>query len=209
MKDLLLAGLNKLELDTNAALCDALLAYVELLQKWNNTYNLTAVKDPVEILNRHILDSLSVATYIKGPRCLDIGTGAGLPGLILALLESEHDWILLDSNQKKLRFLRHVKAELGINNVEFVHSRVEEYQPEQKFNTLICRAFAPLPRMLEQVGHLLNIENRLLAMKGKQVNDEVALLDNDKFLIEINDNPFFTDESLAKLVQIRRSGKTI
>ncbi len=205
MKDKLKAGLHRLSLDPEQHPCDQYLAYIALLHKWNQAYNLTAINDPEQMLSRHVLDSLSVLSFIKGQHCLDIGTGPGLPGMILALALPDTDWVLLDSNQKKIRFLRHVKAELGITNVDIVQLRAESYKPAKDFDTIICRAFAPLNRMLELSQHLINQDNQLLAMKGKQVNDEIKELGEHEFLITLNSLKHATDTSLANLIQIRRA----
>ncbi len=199
------AGLERLDIQAEQALCTAYLRYIELLAKWNTAYNLTAVKEPEAMLKRHILDSLTVHSFVEGEHCLDIGTGAGLPGMILALAQPEKHWTLLDSNQKKIRFLRHVVADLKINNVELVHGRIEAFKPANDFDTIICRAFAPLVRMLEQTQHLLTTENQLLAMKGKQVDTEIDELGNHEFLIKLNDLALSGNDASAKLVQIRRT----
>jgi len=208
MQDQLTTGLEGLGLDPAQQPCSQYLAYIELLNKWNQVYNLTAIKQTEQMLSRHVLDSLSVLSFIKGKHCLDVGTGAGLPGMILALSQPEICWTLLDSNQKKVRFLRHVKAELKVDNVEIVHSRIESYEPEMEFDTVICRAFAPLARMLKQTQHLINRNNQLLAMKGKSVKDEIEQLREHKFLINVNNLQLSDDDSdddtLAKLVTIRR-----
>jgi 16S rRNA (guanine527-N7)-methyltransferase len=206
MQDLLKSGLEGLGLDPAQQPCDQYLAYIALLSKWNKSYNLTAIKQPEQMLSRHILDSLSVASFIEGERCLDVGSGAGLPGMILALLQPEIHWTLLDSNQKKVRFLRHVKAELRVENVEIIHSRVENFNPEQDFDTVICRAVAPLVRLLEQTKHLITKDTQLLAMKGKQVSDEIDQLGHHEFLIKVNDLPLSDADSSAKLVQVRQIG---
>lgn len=205
MLETLQAGLQRLDIKAGQPLCTAYLRYIELLAKWNTAYNLTAVKEPEAMLKRHILDSLSVHSFIEGEHCLDIGTGAGLPGMILALVQPEKHWTLLDSNQKKIRFLRHIITELNINNVELVHGRIEVFKPAREFNTIICRAFAPLVRMLEQTQHLLTTGNQLLAMKGRQVDAEVDELGKHEFLIKLNDLALSGDDASAKLVQIRRS----
>lgn len=205
MLDKLKAGLQRLSLDPEQHPCDQYLAYIALLHKWNQAYNLTAVKDPEQMLSRHVLDSLSVLSFIKGQNCLDIGTGPGLPGMILALALPNTNWVLLDSNQKKIRFLRHVKAELGIANVDIVQSRAESYKPERDFDTIICRAFAPLDRMLELSQHLINQNNQLLAMKGKQASEEIDRLGEHQFLIELNHLEHADDASHANLIEIRRA----
>ncbi|MBL1142492.1 MAG: 16S rRNA (guanine(527)-N(7))-methyltransferase RsmG [Proteobacteria bacterium] len=205
MLDKLKAGLQSLSLDPEQQPCDQFLAYIALLDKWNKAYNLTAIKDPEQMLSRHILDSLSVISFIKGSHCIDIGTGPGLPGMILALALPDTNWVLLDSNQKKVRFLRHVKAELGIANVEIVQSRVESFRSEDEFDTIICRAFAPLNRMLEWSQHLINVHNQLLAMKGKQANDEIDELGQHDFLIKLHRLEHAAESSMANLIQIRRA----
>lgn len=202
MLDELKAGLKSLGVDAESQACDHYLAYIALLDKWNKTYNLTAVKDPVQMLERHVLDSLSVLSYIEGQHCIDIGTGPGLPGMILAIAQPDSKWTLLDSNHKKTRFLNHVKAELDISNVEVVHSRSETYKPEKPFDTVICRAFAPLDRILEQCQHLITDDNQLLAMKGKQVQEEINQLAKDEFSIHLHNLVYSSD---ANLIQIRRA----
>ncbi len=205
MRDKLKAGLQSLGLDPEQQPCDQYLAYIALLHKWNQAYNLTALKDPEQMLSRHVLDSLSVLSFIEGQYCLDIGTGPGLPGMILALALPDTEWVLLDSNQKKIRFLRHVKAELGISNVDIVQSRAESYKSTKDFDTIICRAFAPLNRLLELSQHLINQDNQLLAMKGKQANDEIKELGEHEFIITFNSLEHAADASLANLIQIRRA----
>ena len=204
MQDQLTAGLERLGLDPEQQPCSQYLAYIELLNKWNKTYNLTAIKQPEQMLSRHVLDSLSVFSFIKGKHCLDVGTGAGLPGMILAMAQPEICWTLLDSNHKKVRFLRHVKAELKIGNVEIVQSRIESFKPEMDFDTVICRAVAPLTRLLEQTMHLLTPDNQLLAMKGEKVEDEIEQLGAHKFMINVSNLAFSGMESTSNLVKIQR-----
>ena len=202
MRDLLKAGLQSLELDCDDKVCDQFLSYIALLNKWNKTYNLTAIKEPEQMLQRHVLDSLSVLSFIEGQNAIDIGTGAGLPGMILAIAQQDVNWTLLDSNHKKTRFLNHVKAELSLTNVEVVHTRAETYQPEKSFDTVICRAFAPLNRIIEQCQDLITKDNQLLAMKGKQAQEEINELAEHRFLIKLSHLPHTSD---ANLVQIRRA----
>ncbi|NOZ11135.1 MAG: 16S rRNA (guanine(527)-N(7))-methyltransferase RsmG [Gammaproteobacteria bacterium] len=153
-----------------------LLAYLDLLQTWNRVSNLTAVREREAMVTRHLLDSLAITPYVCGLRVLDFGTGAGLPGLPLAMALPDVGFVLLDSNKKKIRFLRHVVATLGLANVEVVESRLEQYQPTRNFDTLTSRAFADLSAMLRCCQHLLIADARLLAMKGKAPREEIASL---------------------------------
>jgi 16S rRNA (guanine527-N7)-methyltransferase len=155
-----------------------LLNFLELLEKWNKTYNLTAVRDPEQMVPRHLLDSLSVLPYLQGPRVLDIGTGAGLPGIPLALAQPDMEFTLLDSNAKKTRFATQALHELGLKNVVVVQERVEKFHPAQKFDTLIARAFASIPDMLAGSRHLCAASGRFLVMKGVFPQEELAAVTN-------------------------------
>jgi 16S rRNA (guanine527-N7)-methyltransferase len=163
----------------SAALAAASTRYIRLLTKWNKAYNLTAVRDPLEMVTRHIFDSLSAADYLRGEQILDAGTGAGLPGIPLALLFPVRQFTLLDSNGKKIRFVQQAAGELAISNVYPVHSRVEDFVPEQLFDTVISRAFTSLTEFIAGCGHLLGPGGRLLAMKGKLPEQELAGLPDD------------------------------
>lgn len=155
-----------------------LLNFVALLIKWNKVYNLTAVRDPQKILDRHIVDSLSVLPFLKGKRLIDIGAGAGIPGIPLAIVQNENQFVLLDSNRKKTRFMQQAKTELLLSNVSVVHARVENYQPDQLFDTVISRAFASLLKMAQWSSHLVGEEGVLLAMKGSYPEQEISELAN-------------------------------
>jgi 16S rRNA (guanine527-N7)-methyltransferase len=170
------AGLAALGLALPEATQARLLAYTALLAKWNRVYNLTAVGDPAEMVARHLLDSLAVAPYLHGSRVLDVGTGAGLPGIPLALARPELHFALLDSAAKKLRFVVQATAELGLANVETVHARVEAYRPERPFDTVISRAYAALGDFVASAGALCAPDGRLLAMKGAYPQAELAAL---------------------------------
>lgn len=150
-----------------------LLRYLEMLEKWNRVFNLTAVREAKEMVFRHILDSLSVNTYLHGNRILDVGTGAGLPGIPLAMVNPNKQFVLLDSNSKKTRFLTQTVFELKIPNVEVVHSRAEVYHPEECFDSIISRAFASIKVMLATTQHLICKHGHFLAMKGVYPEEEI------------------------------------
>ena len=156
---------------------DQLIQLVQLLHKWNKAYNLTSVRDPQEMLVKHILDSIIVSTYLQGDRFIDVGTGPGLPGLPLAIINPTKQFVLLDSLGKRISFIRNAVRELGLTNVEPVLSRVEEYQPEQKFEGVLSRAFASLKDMTDWCHHLPKENGYFYALKGIYHEDEVQELD--------------------------------
>lgn len=172
----LAAGLEELGLHPPAAVHRRLLQYLRLLQKWNRVYNLTGVRDPHEMLARHILDSFAVLRFVTGSRVLDVGTGAGLPGIPLALMLPASWFVLLDSSAKKTRFVRQVVAELELANVEVVCERAEKFQPPHKFDTLVARALAPIPDVLAASGHLCAASGQILIMKGACPRQELAVI---------------------------------
>lgn len=172
----LLDGLTQQELTLADDAIDRLLAYHGLLMKWNKAYNLTSVREPEAMISRHLLDSLSVLPYIQPASLLDVGTGPGLPGMVLALVQPELPVTLLDSNGKKTRFLTQVKMELSLSNVQVVHSRLEQWQPGHGFAQISSRAFATLAEMVAKSAHLLEPGGRFLAMKGLYPHDEIAAL---------------------------------
>jgi len=145
---------------------ERLIAYVSELRRWNRAYNLTAVTDQRAIIDRHLIESLSLRPYLNGRRILDAGTGAGLPGVVLAIAEPERDFILVDSNGKKIRFLRHVQRALGMANVDPVQARLETLTLDPPPDEIVSRAFAPLARQAEWLAPMISKGARLLAMKG-------------------------------------------
>ncbi|WP_417349315.1 16S rRNA (guanine(527)-N(7))-methyltransferase RsmG [Ferrimonas sp.] len=153
-----------------------LVQLVELLNKWNKAYNLTSVRDPQEMLVRHIMDSVVVGPHLQGERFIDVGTGPGLPGLPLAICNPDKSFVLLDSLGKRIRFIRTVVHTLGLENVTPVQSRVEEYQPEQGFDGVLSRAFASLSDMLEWCHHLPAPQGRFYALKGQLDAEELAAI---------------------------------
>ena len=172
------AGLAAMALDLEPAARDRLIAYILLLERWNRAYNLTGVRDPEEMISRHLLDSLSALPYVRGERGLDVGSGAGLPGLVLAAVRPEVAWVLLDSNAKKCRFLAHATAELGLDNVRVERSRVEDFHPGERFSTIISRALSNLADFVSGARHLLAPGGCLLAMKGRDPERELATSGN-------------------------------
>lgn len=162
-----------------------LLDYVGLLVHWNRRFNLTGTRAPADIVQRHILDSLSVAPYLCGDRILDAGTGAGLPGLVLAIARPELRYTLLDSAGKKTRFCLQAVAELSLDNVDVVHSRLEEYAPAQPFDCVVSRAFVSAPELVEKSGRLVFPGGALLAMKGVYPEKELAELQATGFAAEV------------------------
>ena len=153
-----------------------LLSYLELLVQWNASYNLTAVRDPLEMVSRHLLDSLSVLPWVHGDHLLDAGTGAGLPGIPLAIMQPELTVTLLDSTGKKIRFLSHVKRRLILENIQPVQARLESWQAEEMPTCIISRAFSNLARFVEASRHLAAGDTTLLAMKGKYPEAELEAL---------------------------------
>jgi len=153
-----------------------LLVFVRLLAKWNAAYNLTAVRDPEEMVTRHLLDSLVLLPYLHGSRVLDIGTGPGLPGIPLAVARPDCAFTLLDANAKKTRFVTQAVGELGLKNVDVLQARVENYRPEQKFDTLVARAFSSIAELLKSAQHLCAPGGRFLAMKGVYPEEELAAI---------------------------------
>ena len=167
-----------LTLGVQLSVADAgrLLALTQELARWNRTYNLTSITAPDEMLTHHLLDSLAVQTDLHGTRVADVGTGAGFPGLPLALCNPERAFTLIDSNGKKIRFVSHAAHLLGLTNVTPVQARAEALRPGEPFDTLLARAFAPLPQLLPSVEGLCGPETRVLAMKGRWPEEELAAL---------------------------------
>jgi 16S rRNA (guanine527-N7)-methyltransferase len=167
--------LEAMGLDVSAAQREQLLAYLGLLAKWNRAYNLTAVRDPAEMIPRHLLDSLSILPWIGDGPLLDVGSGPGLPGIPLAIMRPQLAVTTLDSNGKKTRFQQQVKLELGLENLQVIHGRVEQCQ-SGPFEQIVSRAFASLSDMLEWTGHLCSETGVFLAMKGLYPEAELEQL---------------------------------
>ncbi|HTV77768.1 MAG TPA: 16S rRNA (guanine(527)-N(7))-methyltransferase RsmG [Steroidobacteraceae bacterium] len=170
----LLGGAGELGVALSGEAASVLLRLLDELVHWNRAYNLTAITDRAQMLTHHLLDSLSVAPFVHGNTVADVGTGAGFPGLPLAVLAPQRRFVLMDSNGKKRRFVAHAARTLGLTNVEALQARVEEARPAQPFDTVVARAFAPLPQMLEWIAPLCGARTRVLAMKGRLPQEEMA-----------------------------------
>jgi 16S rRNA (guanine527-N7)-methyltransferase len=166
LAQMLAAGAKQLNVTLTDQQQMQLLQYLALLQRWNKAYNLTAIRDPKEMLVKHVLDSLAVVPYVTSQRLLDVGTGPGIPGLILAIVWPERQIDLLDSNLKKMRFVRQVIRELALENAQVIQQRVEDYQPTTPYDGVISRAFAELGLFVSLTRHLLRSSGRWWAMKG-------------------------------------------
>ena len=184
-RNTLLRGLAELKLNLDAAQIEKLLAFIKLIEKWNKAYNLTAVRDVQEMVSMHLLDSLAILPYIQGPSIADIGTGAGLPGIPLAICCPDYRFTLVDSNSKKTRFVQQAVLELQLKNVQVVHSRVESLKPQSLFATVISRAFASMADILRLTSHLQAEDGVLLAMKGQVPGEELAVLNQHYQVIAV------------------------
>ncbi|MGD9108760.1 MAG: 16S rRNA (guanine(527)-N(7))-methyltransferase RsmG [Gammaproteobacteria bacterium] len=153
--------------------------YLNLMAKWNQTYNLTTITQPRNMVILHILDSLAINPFLLGSRICDVGSGAGLPGIPLAIVNPDKYFTLIDSNNKKIRFLTQVKIELKLNNIEVIHARAEKYQPQNCYNTIVSRAFSSINDMLLQTQHLCCNDGIFLAMKGIYPEKELSELKPD------------------------------
>lgn len=163
-----------MQLPLGPAQVGRLMAYLALLQKWNRTYNLTAIREPSRMVSHHLLDSLSIVPYIKAGPVLDVGTGAGLPGIPLAIARPDVQITMLDSNSKKTAFVQQVVTELGLSNARVMNARVESWHPDEPFESVVSRAFSSIRDFAEKSAHLLRKDGELLAMKGLQPDDEMA-----------------------------------
>jgi 16S rRNA (guanine527-N7)-methyltransferase len=168
------SGIATLGLNLSGSQVVALLDYIDLLARWNRTYKLTAVAEPSAMVSRHLLDSLSVLPALAGDRVVDVGSGAGLPGIPLAIARPGMRFLLLDSNGKKTRFMTHAVGRLGLGNVQVAKARVEDYDGEGGFDTVLSRAFASLADFVHLAGSLCAAEGRLVAMKGRLRPEELA-----------------------------------
>lgn len=175
-RDALIAAAVRCGVTLDVPSATKLLALLDELARWNRSYNLTAITVRPEMIVRHLLDSLTVRPWLVGERIIDVGTGAGFPGLPLAIVEPQRRFTLLDSNGKKLRFVAHAVRTLGLDNVETLQQRADAHVPSVPYDTVLTRAFAPLPELVAQVTAMCDARTQVLAMKGKRSAEERALL---------------------------------
>ncbi|WP_457912703.1 16S rRNA (guanine(527)-N(7))-methyltransferase RsmG [Candidatus Pseudomonas adelgestsugas] len=180
--DELLIGARQLGVNLTVNQHKLLLGYLAILIKWNKVYNLTAVRNPEQMVSRHLLDSLSVMPFIKNGHWLDVGSGAGIPGIPLAILCPCLQVTCLDSNGKKARFMTQVKLQLKLENLQVLHNQVKKITPELSFNGIIARAFSSLVNFINWTRYLGDLDTHWLAMKGVYPNDELLALPSDFYL---------------------------
>lgn len=203
MNSLIVEGLNELGYENDFLLIEKLEIYLATLKKWNKVYNLTAINEDSEIITKHFLDSLSVNGFIQNSqRILDVGTGAGFPGLILALFNPDKSFVLVDGVSKKISFLQEMIGKLNLKNVMAVHIKVEEYKVTEQFDIIISRAFAEIKKMIKLTKHLIKVNGKFIAMKGPDVMNEL----DDLNLTFVNYDvmvPFL--QGTRKIIEIKNS----
>jgi len=191
-------------IEPNAVQLEQLQHYIQLLQNWNKVYNLIGSADTKQVIDRHIIDSLLALPYIGGKKIIDVGTGAGLPGIPLAIMLPDSNFSLLDSNGKKTRFITQVKVDLHLSNVEVIKTRVEEYKPVALFNTIISRAFANLTNMLNVTKHLCAPDGIFVALKGDDAENEMLSLPANFSYKQVERLPFVDKSINRKVVVIKQ-----
>lgn len=203
MNSLIVEGLNELGFKNDSLLIEKLEIYLATLKKWNRVYNLTAIDEDSEIIVKHFLDSLSVNQYIQhSERILDVGTGAGFPGLILALFNPKKSFVLVDGVSKKISFLQEMIGKLNLKNVIAVHAKVEQYIVAEQFDMIISRAFADIKKMIKLTNHLMKDDGRFIAMKGPDVMSELDNI-NLPFVHYDITVPFL--QGTRKIIEIKKS----
>ena len=199
-RDLLVEGLHRMSLNLSDQMLDQLMVYLNLIEKWNRVYNLTAIRERDEMIKLHFLDSLSILNHVEMEHVLDVGSGAGFPGIVLAITKPELKVTVMDSVNKKTTFMQQVKSELSLTNLNVVNARVEDYQPTILFDGVITRAFSSIQNMLLMTQHTLQKNGAWLAMKSKDVKEELEALDQNQYTLIPLEVPFINAERyLVKL----------
>jgi 16S rRNA (guanine527-N7)-methyltransferase len=192
--DLLIEGLQRMALKLSDQMIDQLMTYLNLVEKWNRVYNLTAIRERDEMIKLHFLDSLSILNHVHVKNILDVGSGAGFPGIVLAITKPELKVTVMDSVNKKTTFMQQVKSELALTNLDVVNSRVEDYQPITLFEAVISRAFSNLKNMMSLTQHTLQKEGVWLAMKSKDVKEELEEFEKNQYILIPLEVPFIDAE---------------
>lgn len=207
-RQLLIGGCQQLGLQLNEAQLNKIQAYLENLLKWNKAYNLTAIRDPREMVIKHLLDSLSIYPHIQGKSVLDVGTGPGLPGIPVSICDTNKHWTLIDSNGKKTRFLLQMKADLAIHNLDVVKGRIENLAAQDTYDVITSRAFSALQDFVGVCLPLLKSDGELVAMKGTIPHEEIEQLNHQQLDIEIKPLavPFLEEERHLILVKHKPQG---
>lgn len=180
---LLVEGLLDLGVEPSPDVLERLRRFTALLERWGNVYNLTAIDQPEDVVRLHLLDSLCIWSHVRGPRVLDVGTGAGLPGVPLAVVLPDFRFDLLDRSAKKIRFVTQTAIELGLRNVYPVQNRVEDYRPDGLFDSIVVRAYGSVAEIWQQTRHLLTEQGVILAMKGRVPDTTVENVDSARIRI--------------------------
>ena len=193
-RGLLIEGLQRMDLALSDQVIDQLMTYLDLVEKWNRVYNLTAIREREEMIKLHFLDSLSILKHVHVKNILDVGSGAGFPGIVLAITKPELKLTVMDSVNKKTTFMQQVKSELSLMNLDVVNSRVEDYQPTTLFEAVTSRAFSNLKNMMSLTQHTLQKEGVWLAMKSKDVKQEVEAFEKNQYTLIPLEVPFINAE---------------
>lgn len=202
----LTAGCHALGIAPGPAQTRALLDLLGLLVEWNGRFNLTSITEPEDMLRKHLLDSLAVLPHLSGGRIADVGTGAGFPGLPLAICAPERRFTLIDSTAKKCRFVEHAAATLALDNVSVVNARAEAFEPPAPFDTVVARALAKMAEFIGYAGHLCAPRGRLLAMKGRLPEDELAALPRGWRIVHVHRLEIPGLDAERHLVELARTG---
>jgi 16S rRNA (guanine527-N7)-methyltransferase len=199
-KRLLCEGAELMNISLSDKQIQQLLRYLSLILKWNRIYNLSAIRDPIESVKKHLLDSLSIIHFVQPGLLLDVGSGAGLPGIVIAIMKPETEVFVLDSVGKKCRFMQAVKSELALENLSVVNSRVESFKSKKSFSQITSRAFAEASKTIQLTKHLLEENGRYLLMKGSNIEEE----DVDNFNIKVHSMtvPFVSDKRSLLEIQL-------